>query len=40
MWILPKQLHTLDSVWDTEALNLGLEMESSQPQQNELSELF
>ena len=29
MWILPKQLHTLDSVRDTEALNLGLE-ESSQ----------
>ena len=29
MWILPKQLHTLDSVQDTEALNLGLE-ESSQ----------
>ena len=29
MWILPKQLHTLDSVRDTEALSLGLE-ESSQ----------
>lgn len=29
MWILPKQLHTLVSVQDTEALNLGLE-ESSQ----------
>jgi len=29
MWILPKQLHTLDSVQDTEALSLGLE-ESSQ----------
>ena len=29
MWILPKQLHTLDSVQDTEALNLGLQ-ESSQ----------
>jgi hypothetical protein len=29
MWILPKQLHTLDSVQDTEALNLDLN-ESSQ----------
>jgi hypothetical protein len=29
MWILPKQLHTLDSVQDTEALNLDLQ-ESSQ----------
>jgi hypothetical protein len=29
MWILPKQLHTLDSVRDTEALNLDLN-ESSQ----------
>jgi hypothetical protein len=29
MWILPKQLHTLDSVQGTEALSLGLE-ESSQ----------
>lgn len=28
MWILPKQLHTLDSVQDTEALNLGLEESS------------
>lgn len=28
MWILPKQLHTLDSVRDTEALNLGLEESS------------
>lgn len=28
MWILPKQLHTLDSVQDTEALNLGLKESS------------
>ena len=28
MWILAKQLHTLDSVQDTEALNLGLEESS------------